>query len=148
MTAPSIDWNESAIEALRTLKAEGLSASLIGEALGVTRNAVIGKLNRLGIVHERRVHEKHVERIQKTKVASERIRIAKILRTRALEITAAHAVKAAHKPGGKTLFELSWMDCRFPLGDRLEPAVLFCGESAAPGRHYCEAHCKCMYAKY
>lgn len=148
MTAPSIDWNESAIATLRTLKAEGLSASLIGKELGVTRNAVIGKLHRMGIVHEQRVEQVRKSN-NKSNAASERIRIARMLRKRKLaEMTAARGARMAHKPGSKTIFELEMLDCRWPMGDALEPAVLFCGENSAPGRPYCAAHCKCMYSKY
>ncbi len=43
-------WTEDRIERLKTLWADGLSASQIATALGdVTRNAVIGKIHRLGL---------------------------------------------------------------------------------------------------
>jgi GcrA cell cycle regulator len=43
-------WTEQAIEALKQLALEGKSASWIAEALGApSRNAVIGKANRIGI---------------------------------------------------------------------------------------------------
>ena len=43
-------WTEERVELLRKLWAEGLSASQIAGRLGeVTRNAVIGKVHRLGL---------------------------------------------------------------------------------------------------
>ena len=43
-------WTEERVEQLRTLWTEGLSASQIARVLGgVTRNAVIGKVHRLGL---------------------------------------------------------------------------------------------------
>lgn len=44
-------WTEERVSTLRKLWAEGLSASEIAKQLGgVTRNAVIGKVHRLGLV--------------------------------------------------------------------------------------------------
>ncbi|NBU29555.1 MAG: GcrA cell cycle regulator, partial [Caulobacteraceae bacterium] len=44
-------WTDERVNTLRTLWAEGLSASQIAKQLGggVTRNAVIGKVHRLGL---------------------------------------------------------------------------------------------------
>ncbi|MGZ5850479.1 MAG: GcrA family cell cycle regulator, partial [Methyloceanibacter sp.] len=43
-------WNDERVELLKKLWAEGLSASQIASRLGgVTRNAVIGKVHRLGL---------------------------------------------------------------------------------------------------
>ncbi len=45
-----MEWTEEAINTLKTLWAEGLSARKIGERLGnISRNAVIGKAHRLGL---------------------------------------------------------------------------------------------------
>src|ERR1700747_2868372 len=51
--APSmnaLNWSDDRVEQLKLLWTEGLSASQIARALGgVTRNAVIGKVHRLGL---------------------------------------------------------------------------------------------------
>ena len=45
-----MSWNEERVDALRKMWAEGKSASQIAKELGnVTRNAVIGKVHRLGL---------------------------------------------------------------------------------------------------
>ncbi len=50
-------WTEAAIETLRQLALEGKSASTIAAALGApSRNAVIGKANRIGIKLNGNVH--------------------------------------------------------------------------------------------
>jgi GcrA cell cycle regulator len=43
------DWNESEVGDLRRMCAEGLSARVIATELGITRNAVIGKVARMGL---------------------------------------------------------------------------------------------------
>lgn len=47
----SFRWDDPAVETLKTLWAEGLSCSQIARAIGegLTRNAVIGKVTRLGL---------------------------------------------------------------------------------------------------
>src|ERR1700739_3768684 len=45
-----MNWSDDRVEQLKNLWTEGLSASQIARALGgVTRNAVIGKVHRLGL---------------------------------------------------------------------------------------------------
>ena len=45
-----MSWNDERVEALKTMWGEGKSASQIAKELGgVTRNAVIGKVHRLGL---------------------------------------------------------------------------------------------------
>ncbi|MDR0803585.1 MAG: GcrA family cell cycle regulator [Rickettsiales bacterium] len=41
-------WNKITLQKLKTLVDRGLSTSEIGKKLGMTKNAIVGKLNRLG----------------------------------------------------------------------------------------------------
>ncbi len=50
MTDAGISWTDERVELLKKLWSDGLSASQIATELGnVTRNAVIGKVHRLGL---------------------------------------------------------------------------------------------------
>jgi len=42
------DWNQATLNKLKTLVEKGLSTSEIGKKLGMTKNSIVGKLNRLG----------------------------------------------------------------------------------------------------
>lgn len=48
-----MDWNASNIALLRRLWADGLSASIIADRFGVTKNAICGKVYRLGLPQRR-----------------------------------------------------------------------------------------------
>ena len=53
MTESSNAWTEERLAQLRSLWDEGLSISQIGDALGVSRNAIAGKAHRLGLLSGR-----------------------------------------------------------------------------------------------
>jgi GcrA cell cycle regulator len=46
---PGMDWTGQQIQELRKLWAEGLSTRRIGERMGISKNAVVGKAHRLGL---------------------------------------------------------------------------------------------------
>lgn len=43
------DWTDESLATLKRLAREGYSTALIGEKMGLSKNAIIGKLNRLGL---------------------------------------------------------------------------------------------------
>ena len=55
-------WSESTVTTLREMWSGGYSATLIAEAIGTSRNAVIGKAHRLDLEHRK----KRTARIKKT----------------------------------------------------------------------------------
>ena len=71
-------WDEQRVERLKTLWSEGLSASQIAAALGgVTRNAVIGKVHRLGLSGRAKAPSSATPRQRKPRAASPYIRPAR-----------------------------------------------------------------------
>jgi GcrA cell cycle regulator len=44
-----MDWTPEVVEKLKELWAQGLSITQIGQRLGITRNAVVGKAHRIGL---------------------------------------------------------------------------------------------------
>lgn len=50
MVAHPFLWDDKRVAALREMRAEGLTASAIGQRFGVSRSAVLGKLHRLKVV--------------------------------------------------------------------------------------------------
>jgi GcrA cell cycle regulator len=132
-------WSETRVTTLSQLWLDGLSASQIAKQLGgVTRNAVIGKVHRLGL--SGRAPASAPSRAPRTATPrSRRPRRAPPLR----KAPAPPPVQAyAPAPEGPGLFEdmalLGAHACKWPIGDPKSPEFSFCGRPA-DGR-YCAAH--------
>ncbi len=110
-------WTEQAVEILEALWTEGRSAREIAGKLGVTRNAVIGKANRLGLSHNSSVQAR-CERLT--------------------------AKPGRERPPSSPL-DLTERMCRWPLGHPGDPDFHFCGRARVTGRPYCEKHCALAY---
>lgn len=112
--------------ALKKLRAEGMSAAAIAEKMGCTRNAVIGKMARIGML--RRIVEMPTPRPKpkpKPKAPAPR---------------PVRAVKDV--PRIASILELTERTCKWPVGNPGSPGFGFCGlpkdgQVAGP---YCEGH--------
>ena len=121
------------------------SASQIGAMLNRTRNAIIGKVNRL-------VSSKQFERSNSHKIYLER----RARMPRSSPPKPKLEVKIVEQPPPQqpievkparpcTIYGLTSKRCHWPLGDTYEPAKWFCGEPALDGRPYCRHHCQIAY---
>jgi GcrA cell cycle regulator len=151
-------WTEERVELLKKLWAEGLSASQIAGRLGgVTRNAVIGKVHRLGLSG----------RATSSRSSAPRPRRAQAPRqNRAPSLTFGTRGNAALKPSYEaeydpapapvtelviplheraTILTLKESMCRWPIGDPTEEAFHFCGRKKEGGVPYCEHHARMAY---
>lgn len=149
-------WTEERIEQLKTLWKDGLSASQIARRLGgTTRNAVIGKVHRLGLPGRvvpvvRRTFSKPRRRIVKpaapqriVAAITPRVRLRPDFPTEPLPLPVDDYYVAPERRKG--VLELTADDCRWPIGDPREPGFYFCDQRAAPGLPYCEGHCRQAY---
>lgn len=152
----NIIWDDGRIETLRALWADGQTARDIGELLGCSRNAVIGKVHRLGLVRGLQPPIMRQE-VDATPRAPHYERVLRIEQRRETEHLAKQTESSDPKPapggprhrkGHKTIVQLGPRDCRWPLGKPLEPATLFCGLRTMLGRPYCDEHCRMGGAKY
>ena len=55
------EWPDNKVNYMVDLRRRGWTATQIGKAMGVTRNAIIGKLDRLGLI--RRRHDRPVQKV-------------------------------------------------------------------------------------
>ena len=160
-----MSWTDERVELLKKMWNEGQSASQIAKELGgVTRNAVIGKVHRLGLSNRagaapaKPVKEKPAKveppKPQPEPRAVERpqpparkpiVPAGQPLppQPSANEISpeALAKVGEVEKRARKiSLMELTERTCKWPIGDPATDNFYFCGLPSQPGKPYCEAH--------
>ncbi len=121
-----MEWTGERVEKLRELWSAGYSARQIADRLGgITRNAVIGKANRLGLS-------------KPTKSSMTR------QRKREEEVPVVEEVIEAPE-GGVSILTLTHSTCRWPIGHPGEENFYFCGGRSKAGQPYCERHARMAY---
>jgi GcrA cell cycle regulator len=132
-------WTDDRVEQLKSLWTEGLSASQIARVLGgVTRNAVIGKVHRLGLAG--RASPNRVERPRLPMAPKMSMRV------HAPEPPVVEEDPVVMDDGNfVTVLTISNSMCRWPIGDPSEHEFHFCGRKPKNGSPYCEAHARKAY---
>jgi GcrA cell cycle regulator len=145
----SATWTPERIERLRSCVAAGMTCSEIAAEIGVTRNAVIGKIHRLGLSSGRpagapaRASTSCPPRARHPRVPTQR---------RLLRLAYAHAVLDEAMLNGPvvsirpcSLVEIAERQCRWPIGDPATANFVFCGNDAITGFTYCLGHARMAY---
>ncbi|HYF54834.1 MAG TPA: GcrA family cell cycle regulator [Salinarimonas sp.] len=166
MTDASVSWTDERVELLKKLWTDGLSASQIAAELGgVTRNAVIGKVHRLGLSGRSKTAPVAAAAPRPRKPSAPRpagpvveadgeeaeveIRpepIAPVLETAPMPFVDPRPVEIAIPTSQRvTIMELRESMCRWPLGDPTNPEFRFCGGRAITGLPYCPEHAQVAY---
>ena len=146
-------WTEERVELLKKLWQDGLSASQIAAELGgVTRNAVIGKVHRLGlsgrgqptssIKRQRRTHSTGIRRVRQ------------MITVGNLALKPDHLAEAEIRPRRNvvvpiarklSIFQLTEKTCKWPIGDPGHEDFHFCGHDSLENLPYCEYHAGVAY---
>jgi GcrA cell cycle regulator len=150
-TVPS--WSDERVDLLRRLWDEGLSASQIANQLGgVTRNAVIGKIHRLGLSGRVKSADMPSSAARKTVGESAAvIEDALAMAELPVEIVPVVTAPAAAKPMALavsqrvTIMDLRESMCRWPIGDPTKPDFHYCGDRSITGLPYCTTHAQIAY---
>jgi GcrA cell cycle regulator len=149
MPAHQPTWTLERIELLKSRFEAGLSCREMADEIGVSRNAVIGKLSRLKLLRReqsadaaprpapkdtaRRTSAKSVPRLQYQ-------RLAKLY---AEPSPAADA--PIHNEHRCSLLELSEARCRWPISTPGFADFCFCGNTPLKGLPYCAGHTRLAY---
>lgn len=172
-----MSWTDERVETLKKLWMEGLSASQIaGElGLGVTRNAVIGKVHRLKLS----TRAKPTNAPSRPRTTSRTVRRTPVsagssssgggmMKRRSMgsgggmmgatalkhdeDTEIEHEVISAQvqelfipEAERVSLLGLSEDTCKWPIGDPLTPDFYFCGQHSLDSKPYCEFHAKRAY---
>jgi GcrA cell cycle regulator len=154
MIAHAATWTSERVEQLKSCFDAGLSCSQIAREIGVTRNAVIGKMNRLGLSRPKDL----IANLPK------RQRAARSVRARAwrpdiwgrdedaadqtLIVAGAGpqaAAEAIPRGPGCSLLDLSQGKCRWPISEPGAEDFCYCGNAAIEGLPYCPGHARMAY---
>ena len=150
-------WTDDRVERLKKLWADGLSASQIaGELGGITRNAVIGKVHRLGLSGRAKAPSSSMPRQRKPRAPSMFRAPRPMMRgNTALAHMPAYDYEPESEPepieniipiGQRcTLLELDQEKCHWPIGDPGQPDFFFCGGKTTTGTPYCGYHGRVAY---
>lgn len=147
-------WTDERVELLKKLWADGLSASQIAAELGgVTRNAVIGKVHRLGLSGRAKSSSSGVPRQRKPR--THMMRVARPASRGANALALSYDLEQAPEPEvieniiplgqRRTLLELNESTCRWPIGDPATTDFFFCGGKPLNALPYCHYHSRVAY---
>lgn len=168
MADAATSWTDERVELLGKLWGEGLSASQIAAILGggVTRNAVIGKVHRLGLSGRAKSGgQPATPRPQKPRAPSAPGPVANAApkprplsstpETPGASVVTLAPVAQQTLPAANivdipvservSILELRETMCRWPLGDPQSAEFGFCGGRTTTGLPYCAAHCRIAY---
>ena len=159
--APS--WTDERVDLLRRLWEDGLSASQIASQIGgISRNAVIGKVHRLGLAGRVKPNGGPAPAPARAKGPEPE---AAVLPPEEPTLPEPPAV-VSHRPAPDyplspppavaepvalavservTIMDLRESMCRWPMGDPTSPDFRFCGARSITGLPYCTQHAQIAY---
>ena len=133
-----MSWTPEREEKLKELWKKGHTASQIASLLGdTTRNAVIGKAHRLNL-EARAVSKKSTLKVNKESNVKTEIKTQKLGRKAKFKALLLDKNFPAENP--TKLEDLTDDHCKWPLGEKLEPASFFCGRKPIEKFPYCQLH--------
>lgn len=161
-----MSWTDERVERLKSLWSEGLSASQIAAELGgVTRNAVIGKVHRLGLSGRAKPQVQAARPVAapRHKTAAPSRPVAQAPRSSMpmtignlviksdenLELAPAPRILPAEPETityeRMSILNLTESTCKWPIGDPGRPDFFFCGRKSDNGIPYCAYHARIAY---
>jgi GcrA cell cycle regulator len=151
-----MSWTDERVETLKKLWADGHSASQIAVELGgITRNAVIGKVHRLGLSGRAKSPSSGAARPRKPRSAAHMLRVSRSSMRGNTALAHAYDLDMEPEPAPvdnvipmgqrRSLLELTEETCRWPIGDPGTADFFFCGGSAVTSLPYCAYHSRIAY---
>jgi GcrA cell cycle regulator len=148
MPANEPTWTDERVERLKAGFVAKLSCREIAAEIGVSRNAVIGKLSRLNLSREKSSDERRPARKRAGK--GRRARSVPRLQYQMLRtLYAGPQTEAYDEPIASehccSLLELSEERCRWPISTPGLADFRFCGNTPIEGLPYCAGHTRLAY---
>ncbi len=146
MRANEPTWTDERLERLKNRFEAGLTCREIADDIGVSRNAVIGKLSRLNLTRDgeaRPPARKRAAKGQRPKTVPRQQ--YKMLRALYGEPQPATDDEPIHNGHCCSLLELSEQSCRWPISTPGAADFCFCGNTPLEGLPYCAGHTRLAY---
>jgi GcrA cell cycle regulator len=142
-------WTTERVEQLRHYVVTGLTCSQIAAEIGVTRNAVIGKINRLGL-SPARPPGGSPRGCAPQKQNAPRRRLLRLIGAEApsIAVDAGAELIPIESAQPCSLLDLEHGKCRWPVGEPPGGAAAdftFCGNATTEGFSYCAGHARMAY---
>jgi GcrA cell cycle regulator len=146
MIATSETWTTDRVERLKSCLDAGFSCAEIAREIGVTRNAVIGKISRLKLTRVKDAMSGRRERrlapgLQRPRIVTQH-QILMALRATPQPSPQEPAAGNGHRC---SLLELGQEKCRWPINEPGADDFCFCGDQPVNGLPYCPAHARIAY---
>ena len=138
-----MSWNQQKVEDLKKLWNEGVATSRIGEQLGFTKNAVIGKAFRLGLERRQNSRKKtsNTASFATTNLYREASTPSSSITTKRDPVRRREKFSFKKSIVGTGSFK----SCQWPIGDPLKEGFHYCGCQNIPTKPYCIEHYKKAY---
>jgi GcrA cell cycle regulator len=146
LLTPSAFWTPERTERARSMWLAGESAAAIAAALGASRNAVLGKLARLGVARSDDVGRANREAGSRKGAERSAAARAKVSVRPELKMVATPARPSPSEPEPEPLTDLMGLEahmCRWPIGEPDEAGFGFCGRRAEGS--FCPNHRRRAY---
>jgi GcrA cell cycle regulator len=141
---PDNTWTTERVELLKSHFAAGLSCREIACEIGVSRNAVIGKLSRLNLTREKTIKLRRDDGGKSRRKSVPRLQY-RMLRKLFTEAEPVEPDQTIHSEQHCSLLELSEERCRWPISSPGEKDFCFCGNRPLEGLPYCAGHSRLAY---
>jgi GcrA cell cycle regulator len=151
-------WTDEKVKSLVQLWESGQSITQIGKALGMTRNAVVGKAHRIGLAKRASPIMRSEKPAQPRQPAVHHLppphSVAPAAPRAAVQVRDEPAVSPQGSQGQLTAAMLAALTpssgprCKWPIGDPKTSDFDFCENVSLPGKPYCAQHCAMAYTNW
>ncbi len=155
-------WTDKKIEKLKKLWEKGLSTAEIGKKLDFSKNAIVGKVHRLGLSNRGSPIKTNKDKNPKPSTKTENVlpKKASVKKETVIENTEKKEIlsipnesiriskislKNKKSTSGVSLLELTSDLCCWPIDDINSDNFHFCGKKVFKNKPYCLEHCAIAY---
>ena len=161
-------WTDKKIEKLKVLWDKGVPTAEIGKKLGFSKNAIVGKVHRLGLSNRnspikttsvkskkevmKKTSASKIELLDKAPIKNKNSVSKKeikekeiIIKNESPKTTTTTSKSKKNEDVGVSIYELSSDRCCWPIDDPNSDDFRFCGKKVFKNKPYCLEHCALAY---